>query len=271
MLAQKKTIKVLMFLLPAVVSLIAYTAYHEMLFRKPPCLINCGQPGVFSDNEKIKKWLAYLESLRDDTFGNKVGKNRTSPTPLDLAFLEDKIHLASNDNDYLTRYQQIIRDLNTPNIVKSENSGKEYVGVLDKVAPLTYISTDQDPNNQVFAILPDDETDSSPFDQSRISPYNLPIANGPSYFVGGGSPNNNEGNSQGGGSDGNNPNNGGGPSTGNTGGGSVIPTVPGGNGNNAGGGNPISSVPLPSAGLMVAALVLVVAGIRFKISQRIYS
>lgn len=270
MSTQKKTIKVLMFLLPAIVSLLAYTAYHEMLFRKPPCLINCDQPNMFSDNEKIKKWLAYLESLRDETFSSKAGRKRTFPTPLDLAFLEDKINLASNDNDYLTRYQQIISDLNTPNVVKSENPGREYDGLPDKVAPLAYLGTNQDPNNQVFATLPEGESAISPFNQPISGPYYAPTANGPGLFVGGGNTNSNEGGSQGGGSDGNNPNNGVEPGTGNLGGGSVIPTGPGGNGNNAGGGNPISTVPLPSAGFLIAVLVLVLATIRFKTSQQKY-
>lgn len=149
MSTQKKTIKVLMFLLPAIVSLLAYTAYHEVLFRKPPCLINCDQPSMFSDNEKIKKWLAYLESLRNDTFNTQPSNKHTSPTPLDIAFLKDKINLASNDRDYPTRYQQIISDLSNPYIVDENDVGTAADNPqADKVAPLVYLDEDETPDTQ---------------------------------------------------------------------------------------------------------------------------
>lgn len=155
MSTQKKTVKVLMFLLPAIVSLLAYTAYHEMLFRKPPCLINCNQPSMFSDNEKIKKWLAYLESLRDDTFNTQPSNKRASPTTLDIAFLKDKINLASNDRDYPTRYQQIISDLSNPYIVDENDVGTaDDSSQADKVAPLVYLEEDEAPSNQFPYVKP---------------------------------------------------------------------------------------------------------------------
>ena len=154
--AQKKTIKVLMFLLPAIVSLLAYTAFHEMLFRKPPCLINCDQPGLFSDNEKLKKWLAFLESLRDDPFNTKPSNKRTSPTPLDIAFLQDKINVARNDKDYLTRYQQIISDLTSPYVTEESDTGtSEKGGLTDEMTPLVYLKEDETPNNPILWINPD--------------------------------------------------------------------------------------------------------------------
>lgn len=159
MSTQKKTIKVLMFLLPAIVSLLAYTAYHEMLFRKPPCLINCDQPSMFSDNEKIKKWLAYLESLRNDTFNIQPNNKRTSPTSLDIAFLKDKINLASNDRDYPTRYQQIISDLSNPYIVDENDVGTtDDNSQAEKVAPLVYLEEDETPSNQYTLLKPDPTT-----------------------------------------------------------------------------------------------------------------
>lgn len=149
MSTQKKTIKVLMFLLPAIVSLLAYTAYHEMLFRKPPCLINCDQPNMFSDNEKIKKWLAYLESLRNHTFNSQPNSKRTSPTSLDITFLKDKVNLASNDRDYPTRYQQIISDLSNPYIVNENDVGSTNDNSqADKFASLVYLAEDETPSNQ---------------------------------------------------------------------------------------------------------------------------
>lgn len=155
MSTQKKTIKVLMFLLPAIVSLLAYTAFHEMLFRKPPCLINCDQPSMFSDNEKIKKWLAYLESLRNDAFNTQPSNKRTSPTPLDIAFLKDKINLASNDRDYPTRYQQIISDLSNPYIVDENDVGTtDDSSQVDNVAPLVYFEEDET-GNQFPYVKPD--------------------------------------------------------------------------------------------------------------------
>lgn len=269
MSTQKKTIKVLMFLLPAIVSLLAYTAYHEMLFRKPPCLINCDQPSMFSDNEKIKKWLAYLESLRDNTFNNKSSNKRTSPTSLDIAFLQDKINLASNDRDYLSRYQQIISDLTTPHVVKDEaTASKDTNGLPEKISQLAYLAEDKDPNNQVFATPTEDESSSPLPNEPKSGPYYVPTGNGPIFFAGSGNPNNNGG-SGGGGSDGSNPNGGGNPGGGSSSGGGV-PTDPGGNGNTSGGGNPISTVPLPSAGYLIVGLILAIVAVRLKISQRTY-
>jgi hypothetical protein len=273
MSTQKKTIKVLMFLLPAIVSLLAYTAYHEMLFRKPPCLINCDQPSMFSDNEKIKKWLAYLESLRDDTFNTKPNNKRTFPTPLDIAFLQDKINLASNDRDYLKRYQQIISDLTSPNVVKDETASEKGSGSLpDKVSQLAYLSEDMDPNNQVFANPSDDGDNkgSSPFNGPRTSPYYVPTGNGPVFYAGG-SPNNNGGSSGGGDSNNGNPNNNGTPNGG-TPGGNVTPTGPGGNGNTTpGGGNPISTVPVPGSGYLIAGVALAIGLLRLRVTERKHS
>lgn len=265
MSTQKKTIKVLMFLLPAIVSLLAYTAYHEMLFKKPPCLINCDQPSMFSDNEKFKKWFAFLESLRDDPFNTKSNSKRTFPTPLDIAFLQDKINLASNDKDYLTRYQQIISDLTSPTVVKDEGSeAKDSDGLPEKISQLAYLTEDKDLNNQVFANPADNESNAStsPFNGPRTSPYYVPTgnANGPAFFAGGG-PSNNGGSS--GGGDSGNPNNGGTP-----GGGGITPG-PGGNGNTTpDGGNPISTVPIPSSGYLVAGLTIAIGLARLRVSQR---
>lgn len=144
---QKKTIKVLMFLLPAIVTLLGYTAFHEMLFREPPCLINCNQQSLFSDNEKFKKWLAFLESLREDPFNNKQDIQRPTPTPLDIAFLQDKINLARSDND-LTRYKQIISDLTsaTGTNIADENGSPE------DSAPLVYLADESEmPESDISA------------------------------------------------------------------------------------------------------------------------
>lgn len=256
MLAQKKTIKVLMFLLPAVVSLIAYTAYHEMLFKKPGCLINCEQSSALSDNEKIKKWLSYLESLRNDTFNSKSNNKSTFPTQLDLAFLENKINLASNNDDFLKRYQQIISDLNSPNVVNSHQLNDGFDNPSNKLAPLTYITNDQNPNNQVFTNFSDDLPGTNPNTPSGLGPSYTATGNSPGFFATGGLPNDGEANPGNNGANGTIPNNG------------VTPIGPGGNGNSPGGGNSISEVPLPSAGLLVTLLMFVVATIRHEYLQR---
>ncbi|MDO8960895.1 MAG: hypothetical protein Q8R74_09030 [Methylophilus sp.] len=180
---QKKTIKVLMFLLPAIVTLLGYTAFHEMLFREPPCLINCNQQSLFSDNEKFKKWLAFLESLREDPFNNKQDIQRPTPTPLDIAFLQDKINLARSDND-LTRYKQIISDLTSASgtNIADENGSPE------DSAPLVYLADENNPNAQVFAGVPESDISAKP---NALSGPNGPIylapgANGAPLITGGG-------------------------------------------------------------------------------------
>jgi hypothetical protein len=263
--AQKKTIKVLMFLLPAIVSLLAYTAFHEMLFRKPPCLINCDQPGLFSDNEKLKKWLAFLESLRDDPFNTKLSGKRTSPTPLDIAFLQDKINVARNDRDYLTRYQQIISDLTSPYVIEESNENKD--GLTEKIAPLAYLTKEKDVNNQVFASPLERELDSniSPFTTPKSGPYFVPGGNG-SPFVASDTNPITDGNETpgGGGADGEVPNNGG-PSGGGTP--STGPVI-GGGGPNTGNNNPISTVPTPKSAYLVLGLLVAIGAIRFRVLQR---
>jgi hypothetical protein len=233
---QKKTIKVLMFLLPAIVTLLSYTAFHEMLFREPPCLINCNQPSLFSDNEKFKKWLAFLESLREDPFNNKQKIQRPSPTPLDIAFLHDKINLARSDND-LTRYKQIISDLTSASgtDIADENGSPE------AIAPLIYSADNNDPNALVFADVPVSNTSAKP--NALLGPagpiYLAPDANGAPLITGGGNPG------------------GGNPGDGNPGGGT-----------DGGNGNPISIVPVPKSIYLAVCALLLIGLVRFKFTQR---
>jgi hypothetical protein len=244
---QKKTIKVLMFLLPAIVTLLGYTAFHEMLFREPPCLVNCNQPSLFSDNEKFKKWLAFLESLRDEAFNSKPNAKRTFPTPLDIAFLQDKINTASNDNDYLARYNQIISDLSSAsNINQAGVDASRDSGLTDKVTPLVYLAEDNNPNSQVFASEPEGEAGNNPsgLNGPRNGPvYLAPSANGVPLFAG----------NAGSGDDGeNNSGNG-------TGGGNGIPS------DNS---NPISTVPAPKSIYLILCGMLMVGLIKLKFLHR---
>jgi hypothetical protein len=227
---QKKTIKVLMFLLPAIVTLLGYAAFHEMLFKEPPCLINCNQPSLFSDNEKFKKWLAFLESLRKDPINSKQDIQRPTPTPLDIAFLQDKINLARNDND-LTRYKKMISDLKS---ASGTNIADANVLPEDS-APLVYLADENNPNAQVFAEIPESDISAKP--NAFLGPtgpvYLAPGANGAPLIAGG-----------------------------------AVPDGSGGGNTGGGDGNPISIVPVPKPiYLAVCALLLIGLG-RHKFVER---
>lgn len=146
MSTQKKTIKVFMFLLPALVTLLGYAAFHDMLFKEAPCLINCDKQSPFSDNEKLKKWLAFLESLRDNPFASSQSGN--PPTALDLAFLQNKINTSNKRGNYFNRYRQTISDLTSPTIVEKANEEKTPPVHL---AQLSTTDTISDTNSPIFS------------------------------------------------------------------------------------------------------------------------
>lgn len=175
MSTQKKTIKVFMFLLPALITLLGYAAFHDMLFKERPCLINCDSS--FSDNEKFKKWLAFLESLRDNPFASNPKGN--SPTALDLAFLQNKF--SNKHGDYFQRYRQVISDLTNPAVVKEANEERKAPIYL---ARLTDPDTASDVNTQTFTSeqVPDDTPPpvfivGPPVNQRQ--PYNPPYVTPP--------------------------------------------------------------------------------------------
>jgi|GEM_PF-3083741 len=248
MSTQKKTIKVFMFLLPALITLLGYAAFHDMLFKERPCLINCDTQSPYSDNEKLKKWLAFLESLRDNPFATDTTRKGSSPTALDLAFLQNKF---ANKGDYFQRYKQMISDLTNPTVVKEVDEERKSP---IHVAQLSDPSTTSDTNAQTFVIdqVPEDSKDPT----FLVRPTANPTPKGPIYL----DPNN--GGTPGGGGPG-----GGGPGGGGPGGGGPGGGGPGGGGDNNG-YPPISNVPVPKAVYLLLGLALAIVAIRFKLSHR---
>ncbi|WP_020181869.1 hypothetical protein [Methylotenera sp. 1P/1] len=243
MSTQKKTIKVFMFLLPALITLLGYAAFHDMLFKERPCLINCDTQSPYSDNEKLKKWLAFLESLRDNPFATDPTRKGSSPTALDLAFLQNKF---ANKGDYFQRYKQMISDLTNPTVVKEVNEERKSP---IHVAQLSDPSTTSDTNAQTFVIdqVPEDIKDplfivGSPNDQRYPpkTPYfekDQPL--GPHKPI-------------------EEPKDPGPPGP------PPPPYEPG----NGGPFNPISNVPVPKAVYLLLGLALAIVTIRFKLSHR---
>lgn len=244
MSTQKKTIKVFMFLLPALITLLGYAAFHDMLFKERPCLINCDSS--FSDNEKFKKWLAFLESLRDNPFASNLKGN--APTALDLAFLQNKF--SNKHGDYFQRYRQVISDLTNPAVVKEANEERKAPVYL---ARLTDPDTASDINTQTFTSEQAPE-DIKPFIVG--SPNDQRRPGGPQYFDNGQKPVTDGGT----GSGGDGTTNSGGGTTGGTGG------AGGGDGGSTGGGQggTISTVPVPKAVYLLMGLVIAVVSIRLK-------
>lgn len=271
MSTQKKTIKVFMFLLPALITLLGYAAFHDILFKEPPCLINCNTPSPFSDNEKFKKWLAFLDSLRDNPFASNPSRRGSSPTALDLAFLQDKFDATHQHGDYFQRYRQIIDDLTSPIVVK-EITDERTAPV--QIAQLSAPGTANDINGQVFVGTSAPANDDIADPTFLVRPTGAQRNNGP-YFI---NPDNNQPPIAGGGTsnggDNNSGNNGSGGNNGGTGGnggqngGGEAPSTGGSNPSN-GGGNPISTVPVPKSVYLLLGMVLLIA-IRFKLSQRTF-
>lgn len=264
MSTQKKTIKVFMFLLPALVTLLGYTAFHDMLFKERPCLINCDSS--FSDNEKLKKWLAFLESLRDNPFATNPARKSSAPTALDLAFLQDKFDATNQHGDYFGRYRQIINDLTNPTVVKEVNEERK---LPVHIAQLSDPSTTSDTNTQTFVgDQPPSDTTADP--TFLVGSAGTPRTRGPLYFdnsqppvSGGGSESGGNENPNNGGTSGGGGNAGGGNNSGGGG-------APSSGGNTGGNGNPISSVPAPKAVYLLLGLIAIVTTItiRFKFYQR---
>jgi hypothetical protein len=258
---QKKTIKVLMFLLPAIVTLFAYATFHELLFKKPPCLINCGQPGSFSENEKYKKWLAFLESLKSNPLNTQSTSKRPRPTPLDIAFLQEKMHTASNDNDFLSRYNQRISDLTNPSLITtSDKVSVDADALSEKVAPLAYMPLDDNPNNQAFISTADDERSNASPLASRNNPLYIVPSAGVPFIAGGGSPAGSGGGSNNGGSSS-------GGDTGNPPSGNPSPGQGSDNGGTPGQINPITTIPVPKSIYLLLGLLVSFALVRLKLAQ----
>ncbi|MDX1914100.1 MAG: hypothetical protein SFU55_00830 [Methylophilus sp.] len=92
MSTRKPYVKIFLFMLPALVTLIGYATFYEKLFQKPPCIFNCDHL-TGDDNLANKLNLKNILDLMDELRGKQSNPSAAYPTrsDLDLAFLRNRI------------------------------------------------------------------------------------------------------------------------------------------------------------------------------------
>ncbi len=92
MSTRKPYVKIFLFMLPALITLIGYATFYEKLFQKPPCIFNCDHL-TGNDNLANKLNLKNILDLMDELRGKQGNTSVAYPTrsDLDLAFLRNRI------------------------------------------------------------------------------------------------------------------------------------------------------------------------------------
>ncbi|MGV3583043.1 MAG: hypothetical protein ACO1N8_12140 [Methylophilus sp.] len=90
--------KLLMFLLPAIITVAAYTTFYDSLFGTPKCE-NCdklAQSGPQHNAFDLRRILDLIDQLRQNLAAKEAHLKYAQRTPLDLAFLKDKLDTFGN-------------------------------------------------------------------------------------------------------------------------------------------------------------------------------
>lgn len=91
MRTHKRLIKYVMFLLPALIALIAYTALYERLHQPAECIINCDQNTFSATRELQLNFQKMLKLLDEASLAPAKRQVAVASTPLDLAFMQEKL------------------------------------------------------------------------------------------------------------------------------------------------------------------------------------
>jgi hypothetical protein len=130
--------KLLMFLLPAVLTIAAYTTFYDSLFGSPKCK-NCDQ--LTQNNSQyngfdLRKILDLIDQLRQNLAAKDAHLKYAQRTPLDLTFLKDKLETFGNKSG-------------VGNDLKSENNQKDDDS-LSQEKPLVIAKIDEKDIPQEF-------------------------------------------------------------------------------------------------------------------------
>jgi thiol-disulfide isomerase/thioredoxin len=90
--------KLLMFLLPAIITVAAYTTFYDSLFGTPKCE-NCDKLAQSSPQHNafdLRRILDLIDQLRQNLAAKEAHLKYAQRTPLDLAFLKDKLDTFGN-------------------------------------------------------------------------------------------------------------------------------------------------------------------------------
>lgn len=144
--------KLLMFLLPAIITVAAYTTFYDSLFGTPKCE-NCdklAQSGPQHNAFDLRRILDLIDQLRQNLAAKEAHLKYAQRTPLDLAFLKEKLDTFGNQtglsNDLESEINQKVDDFlsqEKPLVIAKideENIQEEFAGPPD-------IITIREPNN----------------------------------------------------------------------------------------------------------------------------
>jgi hypothetical protein len=135
--------KLLMFLLPAIITVAAYTTFYDSLFGTPKCenCDNIAQSGPQHNAFDLRRILDLIDQLRQNLAAKEAHLKYTQRTPLDLAFLKDKL--------------ETFRDRTGPSS-DLESEIKQNVGdFLSQEKPLVIAKIDEENIQEKFADTPD--------------------------------------------------------------------------------------------------------------------
>ena len=89
--------KLLMFMLPALLTIAAYTTFYDNLFSKPACK-NCEEFTTNSNKFDLRNILDLIDQLRLALAAKDAQLKYSQKTPLDLALLQDKLENFRHNN-----------------------------------------------------------------------------------------------------------------------------------------------------------------------------
>lgn len=147
--------KIIMFMLPAVLTVAAYSTYYDRLFSQPTCK-NCDKFSKDSQQTNafdLRKILDLIDQLRLSLAAKDAQKKYSARTPLDLALLQDKLEKFKSDYSFN----------NKPSNTLIENPTE----LLDTEKPQTIAKNDPEELKKAFYI-PDE-----------VLPNNEPYVSGP--------------------------------------------------------------------------------------------
>lgn len=128
----KRLVKYAMFLLPALVALLAYTSFYDRLYKDADCIINCDDYDFNASRElqlNFQKMMALLNTKPQTT------SNRASlSTRLDLAFLDEK--MAGLESATIRKNSAALVSTNAGNLLANDLNNADINNTLDPIGLL---------------------------------------------------------------------------------------------------------------------------------------
>lgn len=128
----KRLVKYAMFLLPALLALLAHTTLYDRLYKDADCMINCDDY-VFNASRELQLNFKKMMALLNDPSPAKLPTNRApiiASTQLDLAFLDEK--MAGLNNTTLLQNSAALPASNADMVMASDlsNADVDPIGLM---------------------------------------------------------------------------------------------------------------------------------------------